>query len=413
MDDSRLHSGRFKGAAFLLDSSSISGGRKDVAHRFVNSDTQVIEDLGALPRTITLRCIIASKDYEQSRGALLSAVESGEPGVLIHPLYGLIPDMVARTYTLEESLDDLGRGTITIVFDRSSEAETGVPVPSETGESNILAGAQACLAASSADFVARFNASRPSEVAAAVAKVRSVVSSVRSRLGAVRLAADKLDQINAQLTGLSADVASLVRSPQALADSMYGLFSSLGNAYATAQATVDALVGLFGFGGEDPRPETTVSRIVRNENDDLIDSVVNLASLAYVYSSVPGLAFSATDEIDTLSLRLNGQAEALLNPQPVEVETQDGTLTPRKNKGAVPREELTQLMVSVQEYLDAAKAGSSAVISVHVQRASARLIAYQYYADSGQGEDVLRLNRDTITNASHVSGSVRVVTSDD
>ncbi len=412
MREDRLHPGSFKGAAFLLDASTITGGRKDIVHRFVNSDKQVVEDVGGLPRSFSLRCVIGGGGkYESRRGALLAAVESGESGTLVHPLYGALPHIVARSYTLEESLDDLGSGSITIVFERSDPA-TGAPVPTATTASAISDAADICLGAASADFAARWSASSPPQVASAMSKIRSAIAAVQSRLGAVRAAADSIDSVSNQLSQLSADVASLVRTPQALADSLYGLFASVGNLYATADATVQALVGLFGFGGNPPRPETTVDRAVRNINDDLIDSVVNLSSLAHTYAALPDLVFSSQDEIDELAAVLESQANLLLNPEPEEVELQDGSLYQRRAQGAVPRDELLELRATVQRFLDEQKASVSDVVTVRTRPISARLLAYQYYADSSRAGDLLRLNP-AVNNVARISGDVRVLTDDD
>ncbi len=74
----------------LVNSTSTSGGRKDVKHEFPNSTFQTIEDLGARQRIYQIAAIINEPNYINKRDSLLRVLEEGGLGTLIHPFYGRI-----------------------------------------------------------------------------------------------------------------------------------------------------------------------------------------------------------------------------------------------------------------------------------------------------------------------------------
>ena len=63
----QLSPASYKGAPFLVNRVSTSGGRKTVQHDFPNSNIQVIEDLGLSPREYRISAIIAEPNYIQKK----------------------------------------------------------------------------------------------------------------------------------------------------------------------------------------------------------------------------------------------------------------------------------------------------------------------------------------------------------
>lgn len=110
----------FNGVGFLVESSSIAGGRKNVTHEFPNQDNRYVEDLGLLNETITLNACIPTDEYFSGRDALKFALELGGYGTLIHPFYG-IRTCAVKSYTIAEDTSSLGDVKITMVFEVAQE----------------------------------------------------------------------------------------------------------------------------------------------------------------------------------------------------------------------------------------------------------------------------------------------------
>ena len=110
-----LYEGSYNGVGFLIDSSSVAGGRKTVTHEFPNQDNRYVEDLGLLNETITIRGCVATESYFGSRDALKAAFETPGYGTLIHPFYG-IRQCACTTYSMEERTSALGDLNFTATF---------------------------------------------------------------------------------------------------------------------------------------------------------------------------------------------------------------------------------------------------------------------------------------------------------
>jgi len=125
-----IHTGSYKGAEFRIKSSSVAGGRKDIKHEFPNSNTQNIEDLGFKPKAYTINAFISEPNYTQKKDRLLAALEEGGTGLLVHPFFGNIENIVSRTYSLNEDISQIGEANFTMTFDVSDT--NGLPTASQS-----------------------------------------------------------------------------------------------------------------------------------------------------------------------------------------------------------------------------------------------------------------------------------------
>ena len=108
-----LQKASFRGAEFFVDSASTTGGRKTVTHEFPNTDRRYIQDMGLKQRSFTVEAIITGSgaEYFSKRDALLNALETEGPGILVHPFYGQV-SVVNDPYRLEEEISSIGRARI-------------------------------------------------------------------------------------------------------------------------------------------------------------------------------------------------------------------------------------------------------------------------------------------------------------
>jgi len=389
-----LQPGSYKGVSFLIETSSVAGGRKDVKHSFPNSDRQAIEDMGLAPRVYTVNAVITGDDYFAARDRFIAVLEEGGPGVLIHPLYGQQENIVARTYTLSENLTSLGDGKISIVFEVSNDI--GVPTQSQNTLSLIEAANDTLTAAVGDDIAANYNvtAAYSNSFTDAVTKLDDMVTEINEKTAFVQASADEINAFNQSLNDFSASITSFVQSPVALAESINNLYTGINNLYPTALATIEVLKGLFDFGDDDTaRVEDTASRIERNLNDRIMNQTTQTIALGYAYLNYAQIDFLTVEDIDETADVLETQYQKIMATEGLTDETKSS---------------LTDLRVQMQAFFDEQKLTAKQLITINTNPISARLLAYQYYGDSSDGEQIAELNgTDDVT---FLEGDVRILT---
>ena len=393
-----LHPGSYKGVSFLIASSSIAGGRKDVQHNYPNSNKQTIEDLGLKPRVFTVAAIInadrENNNYIQRRDRFLSILEQGGPGTLVHPLYGQIDNVVARNFTLIEDLTELGDGKINITFTVSDDL--GVPVKSQNTLSVIENSFNGTIDAINSDVANNFsvNTFNLNSFSDAVGTLNDMVTEFNTNTNFLQATADQIDTFSRELTEFQTNITSLVRGPQALADSITTLFNVVGNMYPTFEATADVLAGFFDFDdNKTPRTENTASRIERNRNDNIMKAAMQNVSLSHAYFTTSQIDFETVTDIESRADDLEIQFQKAIAADGLQPETKDTMKTLRDD---------------VQQFFDDQKLTARQLINVNTSLTSTRLLSHQYYGNSDEGERIADINNtDDVT---FIEGNVQILT---
>ncbi len=405
-DSTRIIEGSFKGVPIRIDSGSVSGGRKTVKKEFPNRDTQTIEDLGLRPRTYNLQIVIASRTtvsggvtntqqgYFEYRDALLAAIEDKGPGELIHPLYGRIENVVATTFSINEDFSSFGKTRLNVTFEVSSD--TGIPRQTITALSQLTQSNDAVNAAISSDISDNFSVSTKftDNFGDAADKINEVIDAAVGATSFLGAAADQINEFNSFIGELSADVNSLITNPTNLATSITNLFSNIDGLFGTVENTAKAFAGLFGFGGgdEDEILPTTAGRIERIQNRAVLNGAVNASALGYAYVNVSQTSFENVREIEEAA-------------DDLEIQFQRVMISGSSDKVISA---VTDMRVVVQQFFDEQKITLKQIIEVNVYTTPARVLSYQYYAESESADQILKLNN--ITDVSFVDGPVEIVT---
>lgn len=434
-----LYPASFKGAPFLISIGKTSGGRKDVLHSFPNSNKQTVEDLGLNPRTFEIQGIINEPNYIQKRDNLLQALEEGGTGALIHPLFGNLSNMVCRSFILNEDLTELGDGKISMIFTVSDDL--GIPVGTEDtvsflGESNSIV-----LDATNSDIANGFSISRKfrESFVDATATLNRAFDAFDEKTKIVAQATDATNEFSSLINTFSTNINNLARQPQALADSINNIFQNINGLYATISAvsltgnqsittgvtpvtevvTVDlasaakntlaVFENFFDF--DDDQVEllpTTVSKIERQTNNDIIKQTMQLNALSFSYLNAAQVEFGTVDDIDETADRLEAQFKKiienndelnkllLLSPEPKEV-------------GNETINALKDMRTQTQQFFEAAKLTVKQIITVKTVEIPVRVLTYQYYGSSELSEDIVALNDDP--NVSFYKGDIKILTS--
>jgi len=405
-DSTRIIDGSFKGIPIRIDSGSVNGGRKTSKKEFPNRDTQTIEDLGLRPRTYNLQIVIAPRTvvsggttktlqgYFEYRDAIIAAIENKGTGELVHPLYGRIENMVATTYSLNEDFTNFGRSRLNVTFETSDDE--GVPRKTITALSQLTQGNNAVNNAVNRDVSNNFSVliKFTNNFGDAADKINEIIDEAVRATSFLGAEADKINEFNSFIGEFSADVNSLITNPSNLATSINNLFSNIDGLFGTVENTVKAFAALFGFGGndEDDIQPTTAGRLQRIQNRAVLNGAVNASTLGFSYVNVSQTQFQNVREIEEAADELEVQFQRVA--------------TSGSSDEVVSA--VTDMRVVVQQFFDDQKITLKQIIEVNVYTTPARVLSYQYYAESTSAEQILELN--DITDVSFVDGTVEIVT---
>jgi prophage DNA circulation protein len=395
-DEARILQGSFKSVPISIDSGSVTGGRKHSVKQFPSRDTQNVEDLGLQPRKYSLQIVINDKpdqDYFAYRDRLIAVLEEKGSGELIHPLYGRVSNVVAVTYSLSERFSEFGNATIAVQFE--VDGNRGIPQSSGNVVTQIATSndaVQSAIETAIADVFKVTNAFT-GNFTAATDKVNGIIDKAEEATDFIGESAVTLNEFNAVLGALSANVNSLVGDPTDLGLAVTGLMADVNGLYASAEATFETMKGFFGFGDDDtPIRQDTAGRIERQNNNGSLNGAMNASSLGYAYLNAVSITFQTTDEIDDLTAGLDDQFEAV---------QENGTTQEVKDA-------LTDMRVKVLEALDDVRVQTSQIITVETTTTSTRLLAFDYYGDDELGQELADLN--AIADVSFIEGEVEVLT---
>ncbi len=393
-DETGIINGSYRGIPIAIDSGTVDGGRKVSVKQFPGRDTQTVEDLGLQPRKYSLDIIVSAKtnqDYFSYRNNLIAALEDKEPAELIHPLFGRIDDVVAVSYSLNESFSSFGDTTVTVNFEVNSS--TGIPQSSGNVITQVQESNKAVNVAAVADISNNYKVENKfaGNFGSAVDKVDGIIGSVEESFSFLGEEPQDLDGFANFLLGISA--VALVSSPAVLGDTVAELFARANVLYESAESTLESFAGMFGFGDDDTEiMTTTVGLAQRDQNNNVLNGSVSALALGYAYQSASLIEYQTTDEIDAVAARLDDQYAA----------------TQESGSSQEVKDAITDMRVNVLGLFDQARVNASQVISVNALPTTGRLLAYSYYGNDDFGESIIDLN--SITDVSFVEGDVEILT---
>lgn len=393
-DENKIYQGSYKSLPISIAGGSIEGGKKAIVRQFPNKNSQSVETLGLKPRKYSLDVIINDKvnqDYFSYRDSLIATLESDGAGVLIHPLYGRIEDVIAVNYSINERFTEFGGATVSVNFE--VDKNTGIPQPSSNVSTQLTTLNQSVQDAINADIAQNFNVTPGffGNFTAAAEKITSIIDSAADATAFIGEQSDSINEFSAEIGSLSASVNSLVTNPIALADSITGLFDSVNGLYASSDATLDTVKGFFNFGNSDSQiTETTAGKAERNKNNTTLNNAIKTSSLGYAYVAASEKEYLTTDDINDELADLELQYQSVLSASESVVEA------------------LTDLRELSLKVFDEKRQNAKQITDIYEKRTSCRLLSFNYYGDDSLGQNIADLN--TIDDVSFVSGEVKVFT---
>jgi len=385
-----IYTGSYKGAEFRIKNSSVAGGRKDIKHEFPNSNTQNIEDLGFKPKAYTINAFISEPNYTQKKDRLLAALEEGGTGLLVHPFFGNIENIVSRTYSLNEDISQIGEANFTMTFDVSDT--NGLPTASQSSVSVVQAANKALQDSLDASIVSTYKVSTPDSFIVATQVLARMNTAFREKANLIQQVTDKINGYSGLVSDFSSSILGLTTAPQDLADSIRTLFFTVNGLYASAESTVEVFKGFFGFDDDaSESPNVVTSSIIeRNQNKAVLKSYMQTASLGYAYQNAVSVTYDTTDDVTAAADLLENQFNKV-----------------SRDLDVAQLEPLSNLRRDVQNLFDAIKLTTNQVITVRTPETTARALAYQYYGNDNSGIDIIELNDNP--NVSFYAGDIKVL----
>lgn len=402
----------YKGASFLVAKSTTNGGRKGPLHEFPDSDRQNFEDLGLKPRTLTINGIINSPNYTRKKERLLSAIESKGKGLLVHPFFGNLENMVCRTFILDEDFSELGDAKITMVFTVSND----IAIPQGTeNTASFLNGLNNTLQGSmNSDLATGFSVSnlRDSFIAATDTMNR-MFDTIDEKTKIVAQSIEAADAFSSLINSFATNINDLARKPQEFADAMTNIYQNINGLYAVLTSvsltgnqsvttasnqsiestkTLNVFEAMFDFDDDLVIADnTTNSRIERNLNNALMQQSMQLSSLGFAYLNSAQIQFSTVDNIDDVAIRLEKQYQKLLLGNDNIHELLELNLD-NKDIDQTTILALQDLRDATQSFFNEAKLTTNKVIEVFTPEISASLLTYRYYGDLDLESEIIELN---------------------
>lgn len=111
----------FRGIPFKVKDDEATVGRRTQTHEYPNRDKPCSEDLGRATRRDKISAYVVGEDYQSQRDKLITAINQGGPGKLIHPHYGEMNVCIDGAVTVSHSSSDGRMCTISFAFVEAGE----------------------------------------------------------------------------------------------------------------------------------------------------------------------------------------------------------------------------------------------------------------------------------------------------
>lgn len=299
-DGRRMVGASFRGVPFFVEVEEYEGGRRVVEHEFPFADDPFGEDMGRAARRFRVDGYVIGSDYLAQRRALIEALERKGPGALILPYDGT-RSAAAPRFTARVTNKQGGMAVFTIEF---FETPAQPPAPSaipDLGAEVDLAADESLLAVA-AEFAADFDTSQTPSFAVASLSDALVAAAdgVGEFLGPVVEATQEAARLDQEIRILTADAASLVRTPGEILGAFQATFASLAETVAGAPGSVlDAFVGMYSLDLGSAPSTATATRQREQANHSALTRALKRVMVIEAARMAPKVAFESHQQAAT------------------------------------------------------------------------------------------------------------------
>lgn len=112
----KLQPASFRGVYFKVSDDEATFGRRTTTYEYPNRDTPFTDDMGRTARRYAVSAYVIGNDYMAQRDRLLTELEKGGSGTLIHPFYGSLTVHVDREIKVHHSRENGGMCELSLQF---------------------------------------------------------------------------------------------------------------------------------------------------------------------------------------------------------------------------------------------------------------------------------------------------------
>lgn len=402
----QLRPGSFRDVPFSVKSAQTQVGRRVAIHEYPQRDESYPEDLGLKADAFTVEALVIGPDYFKARDALIEALKTAGPGVLVHPYYGTRTVTLASPARISESTDEGGIARFSLDFIEAGDRIE--PSDRPDTQASVESAADNALSAISTDFANNFSLDGLPDfgVAAALDMAKGTMASLEAAKNSLVPDIGVLSDYMAAASGVGSSLGGLIRAPAAYAQAVLGMFGSLKALAKTPLYALASYRGMFNYGSKHSAvPTTTPSRVQQAQNQAAMASLCRRAALiegARVASRATLDTYDqAVSNRDDLAARLDDEAAGLV---PAAV----GNGTPAQTQQEVSEEvyqALTALRVVLVKDLTARSINAPRVTSVVLPSTMPALVAaYKIHGDPARADELISRNRSAIRHPGFVPG---------
>lgn len=381
----------FRGVQFLVDSSSIAGGRKTSTHEYPNSDKRFVEDLGLLNKTFTMQATITGANYKLRRDALIQALETNGPGILIHPFFG-VQNVVAKPYTLEERMTELGEARFTLVFENAQEA---ILPKNVTGTiSNIFASVNQAIALVKTLITQGLQITTADNYLDALSKTNDFIGTTAVLTNEYLSDIDGFNTFAKDLRSFADNSSSILTQSSVLADNIASTFTSLDDAMSTPTDAKNIFQDQFTYGDNDITINLKDSKSIEKErNRAILNGSIQTLALLMNYRNVVQINYKTVNEIDEERNILDEQFDKIISNEAINRSDTSALITARNQ---------------VRQFFDNAALQAFRIETFETKRTTITELTYRLYGNIDNTQDLINLNG--LRDIQNVEGELEILT---
>jgi len=291
-----LRPASFRGIPFLVESHTLSGGRRGIQHEFAQRNDPFTEDTGRKGRKYSVEAYLVGADYMPNRDKLTDAAEADGAGELIHPYFGR---KIVNCFDFSVMETTREGGFVKFTFSFVESGTELFPDSKVDALSATSAAADSLVAAKYKEFTQTFSVAQQPQfiLDSAASKIRdtsSALETMQDHSGGI-LASSAAAAAEIQVLRGQADV--LIGTPGALFDQVENSFSVIFDAVTNKRSGFEAGGGLVTYGnGDAPIVGDTATRDQQRTNQEQINSSVRILALSEAAVAAVQIPFESTND---------------------------------------------------------------------------------------------------------------------
>lgn len=393
---SQLYSASFRGVSFYVRDSSIESGRKTITHEFPNADRRYVEDLGRLQTTYRIKALVTgnSTTYISNRNSLIKALEQPGLGQLIHPFYGTI-NVTPKPFTLSESIRELNFANFDLVFEASQDNIYPNELINNLSRINVLSEESLSILQENISNVFNVNLNYLNNFQDAQNVLNNLANSFLGNTNSFTRNLNGINDFSSFLSQYTNNINSNILNPSSLASNNIQLFEQTQSVIPTPKQQIETYQKFYDFNDNlQPVPQTTVPRVQRQVNRDIIKDSVQANALIKSYQAAPEIEYSNINELNETQKLLEDQYNKIQQSNVLDDNTKISISNIRNEN---------------RKFFDQEKLSINKIASINTKREPLSVLSYRYYGNTQRVDELRRLNN--IKDPAFVEGDVDILVS--